>query len=562
MNNLILFLIGVFFWAVGLSCSQKSEVQYILKDEKISDIDKRLFSHFLEKPSWHGEIGPEAALKPDTRELQEGVTMLMHEMNIPVLRFPGGGDVDYADWTDMIDNAIGREGPRPHYVGIKGDTVSLNFGYDEVGQLAHELGAELLLVVNFGDAYLKKRPIQESAMHEAALLAYCVGKQEDQLPGNLDKWVDVRMKNGFPEPFPVKYVQIANEPWFYNDGDLSKEPGAIKTEDKEHYFECLDAYITAFNLVAQDVKIIVDGHCHDLTVPLKERFGDRIDYVAYHHYKPWAIHDVRQADDTLSRAQLSMEDVWKAWVAVPELEQTGVSDFEIPGLKMVIQTGYPVAITEWNWNGWWGGNSVDKDNLGSHYIKGIGAAGFIHAMMRNAKHVKMGFQSMLIGNSWGITGIRVSPEAEHPPRPFPTGQITGFYSNHHGNELLDMEAINIPYYDQPYNMGTISATKGVALIDAIATRNEDVVFFHVINRSFNDDIPVKIDLSSLNLDSGNIRHFVFSGSIDNEDYCCKTTQKLACISQKAKREFKNFEIEMDIPRRSVSIIEISASLEN
>ncbi len=560
MKNTLIYVISVLFIVLALSCSQKSEIQLIIKDKRIAEIDKRLFSHFLEKPSWHGEIGPEAALKPGTRELQEGVTELLQEMNIPVLRFPGGADVDYADWQDMIDNAIGREGPRPQFVGHAGDTVSVNFGYDEAGKLAEELGAELLLVVNFGDAYLKKKPIREAAMHEAALLAYCTGKQGAQLPEDLEKWVDVRIKNGHSEPFPVKYVQIANEPWFYNNGDLGQKPGAISAENKEHYFECLDAYITIFKTVAPDVQIIADGHCYDLTNPLKERFGDRIDYVAYHHYKPWAINDVLQGDDTLSRAQISMEDIWKAWVAVPELGQSGVSDFNLQGFETAYQTGYPVALTEWNWNGWWGGNSVNQDNLGSHYIKGIGAAGFIHAMMRNAKHIKMGFQSMLIGNSWGITGIRVSPEAEHPPRPFPTGQITGFYSNHHGDELIDIEIVNNPHYDQPYKMGGISPAKDVALLDVIATRNKDVLFLHVINRSFNDDIPVTVVLSSLNVDSGNIRHFLFSGNIDNQNYCSDDPLKLACISKYADKKFDNSEIKLDIPKRSVSIIEISSSL--
>ena len=72
----------------------------------LHDIDPRLFGQFMERPSWGNEIGPEGSLTPNTRELRPEAKRLIREMQIPLVRFPGGTDVDYIDWLDMMTRSL------------------------------------------------------------------------------------------------------------------------------------------------------------------------------------------------------------------------------------------------------------------------------------------------------------------------------------------------------------------------------------------------------------------------------------------------------------------------
>ncbi len=546
-------LISVFLLCILLAgCkSSKEEITVTVFDEVITPLDTRLFGQFLEKPSWHDEWGPEAALIPGTHQLQDGVTEIMETMNIPVIRFPGGTDVNFQDWTTMIDNVPGRIGGRPVFVGHAGDTVTNDFGYDEACQLAEELGAEMMLVINFGDAYFSRTSIQEAAMHEAGLLAYCNAELGAELPDGMPDWPAVRAQNGHPEPYRVKYIQIANEPWVM-DRQL-KRFGAIDPELKEQYFKSLEAFIKAFKEVDPDIQIIADGNSEEITLPLKDMFGDDIDYLSYHIYKPWGINKIVSNDKEIPRDSITDEDIWKAWVAVPEFNEAGMSVLDNRVFNMVKNTGYPIAVTEWNWNGWWGTNSVNQDQLGSHFTKGMGAAGFIHALMRQGESISIANQSMLVGKAWGITGIRVSPTMDFEPHAYPTGQVTGFYARHHGNQLLKIDTENIPVYTQPYQMSGIAPVDTVAYLDVLATRNAENVFIHIINRHFDEDSKVSIDLSGFSELTSPAIHHIFTGNIKNVP-CDDSSLEVACFDEQGINVKRN-KVTVLLPAKSVSIIE-------
>lgn len=536
-----------------LSCSTEPEISFTVKNQKIADIDDRLFGQFLEKPSWHGELGPEAALIPGTHKLQPEALELMEKMNIPVLRFPGGTDVDITNWKDLIDMP-GRTSGRPLFIGHRGDTVSNEFGYDEAGKLAEELNAELMLVVNFGDAYFERKNLPDAVMHETELLAYCLADTGQELPGDLEKWPLLRAENGHPDPYPVRYVQIANEPWVMDRKNI-KQRGEMDEAVKEQYFKCLTAFIDTFSTVFPELEIIVDGNVEELTSPLKELFGDKIDYVAYHSYLPWGINHFLKDGEKYDQDSLTKEEIWKGWISVPQIDNNGLSVFNDRGIEIAENSGYPVAVTEWNWNGWWGGDSVDPDKLGSVLTKGIGAAGFVHALMRKGNSIDIGIQSMLVGNSWGITAVRVTPEASFTPYPLPTGQVTGFYSRNHGNELLGLEYENVPVYEQEFQINSIQPSEKVRLIDALVTRTGEKLFFHAINRDLNSQHEIVIDLHEFESSEISAIHKSLEGKFENSDPCQNKPLRYACLNE-YEVKLKGKKIICLLPPRSVNILEI------
>ena len=143
-------------WLLPLACfaaagiSAADEPRYVVLNRSLHPIDPKLFGQFMERPSW-GENGIEGALVPGASTVQPAVLARLREMEIPILRFPGGTDVDVLDWRDMVDHVPGRGPARAKTsVGHEGDRVTNRFGYDEFLRLCRELRCEPLLVVNLG----------------------------------------------------------------------------------------------------------------------------------------------------------------------------------------------------------------------------------------------------------------------------------------------------------------------------------------------------------------------------------------------------------------------------
>ncbi len=451
----------------------------------LHEIDPRLFGQFMEKPSW-GEIGPEAAVIPGTHELRPEAKQLLRQMRVPLARFPGGTDVDYIDWLDMIDGVPGRAGQRPITVGHQGHRVTNHFGYDEFLRLCEELKIEPILVVNFREGLLAHDGPQKAAAHAARLVAYCNAPVDNHLPKELAAWPALRAKNGHPAPYKVSCFQIGNETWAFS-GKASQD----------RYLAALEAYIGAMRSVDPTVRIVVDGQPAELAAAVHRRLGKQIAYFAVHHYQPWQIREILRNGKPVDAKDLSAQDVWYAWVTAPRIDAHGQSVLIRDELTQARALGYRVAMTEWNWNGWWAHAIAGRTGHGALYAKGVGAAGILHAVMRQGDVVRIAAQSMLIGDRWGIHAIACDRDGRTPPYMVPSGQVTMLYSWRHGNKRLAVDLAGVPRYEQPYRMGGNGPAHGAAYLDVLATRSDKTLYVHAINRHFDQPLPVEIDVSPL-----------------------------------------------------------------
>ncbi|MGK7395797.1 MAG: hypothetical protein ACNS62_14555 [Candidatus Cyclobacteriaceae bacterium M3_2C_046] len=551
MNRLISVVALLGLLASCQSDQTSDMITFRISQEVLNPVDHRIFGQFLEKPSWGGESGPEAALDPDNNTLQPGVFEKLDSLNIPVLRFPGGTDVDHMDWRDMISQVPGRTGQRPLSIGHRGDTITNFFGYDEALQLAEKLGSEVMLVVNFGQAYYGEKSIEAAALDVAALVAYCNAEVGASLPSGMYDWPALRAANGHPEPYEVRYVQIANEPWVL-DRRL-KLQGDISDSLRHHFFHIHQQYIAQIRQIDPDIGIIVDGNVEELSAHIQEALGDDVQYVAYHTYYPWQLDYFEQDGQSVSPDTLTREQIWNAWVAFPQMDQQGNAVLDNKIYANALSAGYPVAVTEWNWNGWWSGRLQEQGVLDSRLAQGLGAAGFLHAFMRQGDNIKLACQSMVLGNSWGITGIRVDPEQSFAPHYFPTGRITGFYANHHGDQLLHLESANLPVYQQPYTLNELSAPGQVNLIDALATKSEDKLYFHAINRSMDQDLTVELDVSAFSVEQAT--HYYLTGPVEPNDH-------LYIEAHQATFPISGGMDNLVLPARSVSVVEFELTKDN
>ncbi len=386
-------------------------------------------------------------------------------------------------------------------------------------------------------------------MDAASLVAYCNAPVGAALPDGMPDWPAVRAANGHPEPYGVKYWQIGNETWAFMERLAELAP----VDPNKRYVDCVEAYAEAMLEVDPTIEFIVDAEGSTLEPGLhaQERLGEKISHLVFHVYSPWSISEVKRDGEVVDAYSLSDEEIWNAWVSTPGHYRDGLTVLANPLLDLARERGLKVAVTEWNWNGLW---RMQPRPLSSSFAKGIGAAGFVHAMMRSADAIEIGCQSMLVGNSWGIHAIWADRDAEIPPHYMPTGQVTAFYSQHHGSNMLKLESSGVPSYSQPYRMGGIAPRDRVACLDALATGDERAVYFHAINRHFSQELPVTIDLSAVGLLSGEARHFALEGRLNDQPKEGEPRQ-IGRVSESAF-SFDGVTLQVTLPPRSVSCIEL------
>ena len=557
-NNVQLFLPSVFAAAFIVACipalvsDLHKPIGVKVHGDVLNRIDPRIFGQFMERPSWAGEIGPEAALIPGTNTLRPDARDLIRNMQIPIVRFPGGTDVDHVNWLDMIDNVPGRPGGRPVTIGHSGNPVTNNFGYDEFLRLCEELGIAPLLVVNFRDGLIAAGGPEQAAIHAAKLVAYCNAETAAELPEDLGVWPRLRAENGHPKPYGVKYFQIGNETWVFDR----------KIRD-DRYIAALEAYIEAIHAVDPSVHIIVDGKPDDRARRVHQRLANRISYFAIHHYQPSQMNEIRRGVRRTDIENLTAEDIWYNWVSVPRVDSEGQSVFPKGKYIQARKMGYKVAVTEWNWNGWgawnWHTRSGEpirqRTPLDSLFAKGIGAAGILHAIMRQGDVVEIATQSMLIGDRWDIHAIYADRRGRTPAYMLPTGQVTMLYSKHHGRKRLEVEGFNIPYYNQPYRMGNNHPVSRVAYLDVLATRNEKTLYLHTINRHFSQALFVQFDISALEKqpETNGMLH-ILEGRLNNEPAAGEPLAP-GRIREKAF-PISGSQFQVCLPARTVTVVEV------
>ena len=474
-------LLLCFFLVIIFACNEVEEPvlpTYTIRAEALNKVDDRLFGAFFEKATWGGEIGSEAAVSLRTGEVFPEVKDYMDWMQIPLLRYPGGTAIDYYPWYNLIDSMPGKHRTRPRNAHVldpdQWGVVESDgrMGLHEYMDLCRELNIEPHLVVNLGEGYYgKQSPVAAAEAMGADFVRYCNDRT--------GPWAALRAANGSAAPFNVKYWQIGNETWLFEGLEFGKRTETAKARLTEN----IVAYARAMKAADPGITLIVDG-AEGLGDGARAAVGELIDYYTFHAYTPWAIRDIRR-DTALVRADtLSPAEVWRGLVAAPRIDSlTGRSVLD-PWAYRTLPEALPLAVTEWNWNGWFAGPAKPARPENELLAYGLGAAGFLHGLLRESGRIKIANQSMLVGTSWRITGIRVDTTEAERPRMYPSALVTGLYSRHHGDQLLDYEVENANYYAQPFQLGNIQPAPKVAEQDVVVTADAGAYYLHIINRSY------------------------------------------------------------------------------
>lgn len=288
------------------------------KEFKIGDIDPKVWSSFTEhlgRSIYEGIYDPGKEFS-DSKGFRNDVKEAVKQLNLGVVRYPGGNFVSNYDWKD----GIGSKQNRKKTMEFAWSSIETNqFGIDDFCQWAEEVGVEPMIAVNLGTGSIRSA---------AELVEYCNHKSGTY-------WSDLRIKNGHPEPYNVKYWCLGNEmEGSWQAGHLSAEDYAKKAREAAKLMKWVD----------KDIKLVVCGSSYEMLDAYLE--WDRvvlkaclpyIDYVSTHYY-------------TMNHGQGELEFL-SSWKELEQHVRNTKDAIAFTKDKMREEKPVKICLDEWNvWN--------------------------------------------------------------------------------------------------------------------------------------------------------------------------------------------------------------------
>ena len=298
----------------------------IQKEKVISEIDSRLYGSFIEhmgRAVYEGIYEPKHPLA-NKKGFRKDVIELVNELNIPLVRYPGGNFVSGYNWED----GIGPIEKRPKRLDLAWRTTETNeVGLHEFMNWSKKINAEVNMAVNLGT-----RGIDEARN----LLEYC------NFEGGT-YWSDLRKQNGQTKPFNIKTWSLGNE----MDG-----PWQIGHKTAEEYGRLAEETAKAMKLVDDSIELVLCGS----STSKMPTFGsweetvldhayDYVDYLSLHCYYGNSDNDL---ENYLAQS-IDMDRFIKKVVAICD------------GVKAKKNSNKQINLSFDEWNVWYHSNEQDKE---------------------------------------------------------------------------------------------------------------------------------------------------------------------------------------------------------
>ena len=348
---------------------------YVDSRRTIAPIERNLWGSFLEvlgRAIYQGIYDPGSKLS-DANGFRKDVMNEIHQLGVPIIRYPGGNFVSGYNWL----HGIGPKETRPRELDKAWDSINSNqFGTDEFMAWCKAAGTEPLMGLNLGTG---------TPAEAAALVEYCNVEKGT-------KWSDLRRKNGVAEPYNVKRWCLGNEmdgPW--QIGHMSAVEYGMKAADAARQMRYVDP---SLQLIACGSSGPFMPTYLEWDREVLEQCYDRVDGLSLHRYFDNA--DSTGGDSTKFLAMnLTMDRQIAETVAVCDLVQ---------GHKRSPKKLW-LSFDEWNvWYRARSGDAVDGHKTEAPHLleeiynleDALLVGGLVNTLMRHADRVKLACLAQLV----------------------------------------------------------------------------------------------------------------------------------------------------------------------
>jgi alpha-N-arabinofuranosidase len=433
------------------------------RDYSIAKIDDRIYGAFLEhlgRAIYTGIYEPDHKTA-DEHGMRGDVAQLVRDLNVPIVRYPGGNFVSAYNWED----GIGPRDERPTRLDLAWHTSESNaVGIHEFAHWCKSVGTEMMLAINLGSRGLDQA---------RNFVEYVNGPTGSY-------WGDLRGKNGQAEPFAVKHWCLGNE----MDG-----PWQIGHKTADEYGRLANETAKALRAFDKSLELVVCGSSNPNmpTYPEWERVVlehtyDAIDHISLHTY--FNNHDQNTANFLATNARLD--------------EYIGVVASTIEHVRAKKRSRKKVTISFDEWNVWYHSKEQDRAVLNGssgwphaprlvediyNFEDALQVGCILNTFIRRADVVRIACIAQLVNV---IAPIMTEPGGDAWRQ---TIYYPYFFASRYGRGTALQLAVNSPAYDA-------DVAGDVPFLDISGVHNEDeaTLTFFAVNRSGLQTLDVETSL--------------------------------------------------------------------
>ena len=431
----------------------------------IAPIDKRIYGSFIEhlgRAVYDGIYQPGHPLS-NADGFRKDVIDLVKELDVPLVRYPGGNFVSNFFWED----SVGPVEERPARLDLAWRTLEPNkVGLNEFSKWAKEANSEVMMALNLGTRGLADA---------CNLLEYC------NHPGGT-KYSDLRIKHGQKEPYGFKTWCLGNE----MDG-----PWQVGHKTADEYGRLAEETAKAMKLIDDTIDFVVCGSSNRAMPTYAEWeatvLGHTYDYVDYLSLHTYYGNRSGNSNDFLAKSD-DMDYFIKEIIATCDY------------VKAKKRSNKNMYLSFDEWNVWYHSNADDDDimknrpwglaprllediyNFEDALLVGL----MLIVLLRDADRVKVACLAQLINV---IAPIMTDPNGGG------AWKQTIFYPFMHASKYGRGIALQ-PVISSPTH--ATSEHGDVTDIEAVAVYNEEKeeVTIFAVNRNLNEDVVLTTDVRS------------------------------------------------------------------
>ena len=421
----------------------------------ISEIDERIYGSFIEhlgRAVYTGIYQP-GHNSSDVSGFRKDVAGLIRELNVPIIRYPGGNFVSGYRWED----GVGPKDKRPVRLDLSWKALEDNqFGVNEFVDYTRFVGSSPMMAVNLGTRGV-----------EAAgdILEYCNHPSGTFLS-------DLRISHGYNQPHAIKTWCLGNEmdgPW---------QIGA-KTADEYGRLACETSKVMKW--IDPEIELVVCGSSGkgmptfgEWEKTVLDYSYQHVDYISLHTY----FNNTSGDSQTFLSRSIEMEDFIHEVAAICD------------SIKAKKNAKNTINLSFDEWNVWYHSNEQDKKlpswTKAKHQLEDIYVfedavvvGSMLISLLKNSDRVKIACLAQLVNV---IAPIMTDENGG-------AWRQTTFYPFMHTSNFGRGTALKTEIISDKYSCEGFS---DVASVDGISVFNREKgeITLFCVNRSMSDPVEV------------------------------------------------------------------------
>jgi alpha-N-arabinofuranosidase len=299
----------------------------VAREFAFAKIDSRIYGSFIEhlgRAVYDGIYEPTNSLS-DKDGFREDVKELVKELNVPIIRYPGGNFVSGFNWED----SVGPRDKRPRKIDLAWKSIETNeVGLQEFEKWTKEVGSDLDMAINLGTRGI------DAARN---LVEYC----------NFDGdsyYANLRREHGHEKPYNIKTWCLGNEmdgPW-QTGAKTAGEYGALARETAK-VMKTIDPTIELVLCGSSGLDIPTFG---DWELKVLDEAYDEIDFLSLHQYYGNQENDL---ENYLAKSK-GMDEFISGVIAICD------------AIKAKKHSKKTINLSFDEWNVWYHSNDADEKN--------------------------------------------------------------------------------------------------------------------------------------------------------------------------------------------------------